>query len=804
MIDPIRQQQAVELANELIGRNTPIEAIIEQTGLPRTTVNNLVNSQLSISRPPLPMTQPTGIGGLQGGIPQDIADVMPNLGTDIADYLTDELGFDPEMAVDPNAPIKEPDTRQNLNIANAQLMIDDPSQAEQVLAAQKILSGQTDADAIDIYKQALANYAGIDYKNLIPLPDKDFAIMMAGLKLAEAGTKGEDWGTALSQSVTAGLAQYAKEKKDYTRSIQSIDLQKAMQKDKAVMDYIGKVIDSDLKLQNEMLTGTRKEYLVTLPGATEPTLMQLTSPQVGMYQNQFGSGLIKEYDEDSMGTLNNYIVTYNDGSSHKSAMTNALAATYLEQLNNGSISGFIKAGTESASDEFQVLVKDKNASADTPPTTKFVSKDGLAKLQNDPTKTVTVLPSAGTSFEVVDLTTDQLMRVPADQYYKNIDRYKLKRGLTASITNGDQTILIGEGDGGFNMLRDRDKGKEVETIAKQFRSRKFLTNQILQVGDDLEELILGMENPDLAFTNFAGTSLEFGRRVIATFNAFGKAFESATGTDSDGNSIEKFNYVDADGNNISYTNFKNNVLNSEGFKEFERSGLGRYITSISPDRARAQAALFNIALAGAAAAGGDPSPDLRAISDKDMQLFLKRVGADASNAEDFLAVFNDFRRDIIKSELNYYDSALDLPLKTVKRVKGPDGLFTDQEVDLFKARGLYGQADKRRKELEEKLTRYTTPSKLGTTTTTGTRTLNISLNPLQTPQGSISPLENTGYSLEGLNDATYEDLVNYAATLGIDQAKTFNKNLRRYFASVNNPQGFTIYLNFYKNAGIKK
>ena len=30
MIDPIRQQQAVELANELIGRNTPIETIIEQ------------------------------------------------------------------------------------------------------------------------------------------------------------------------------------------------------------------------------------------------------------------------------------------------------------------------------------------------------------------------------------------------------------------------------------------------------------------------------------------------------------------------------------------------------------------------------------------------------------------------------------------------------------------------------------------------------------------------------------------------------------------------------------------------------
>lgn len=803
MIDPIRQQQAVELANELIGRNTPIETIIEQTGLPRTTVNNLVNSQLNISRPPLSTAQPTGIGGLQGGIPQDIADVMPNLGTDIADYLTEELGFDPEMTVDPNAPVKEPDTRQNLNIANAQLMIDDPSQAEQVLAAQKILSGQTDADAIDIYKQALANYAGIDYKNLIPLPDKDFAIMMAGLKLAEAGTKGEDWGTALSQSVTAGLAQYAKEKKDYTRSIQSIDLQKAMQKDKAVMDYMGKVIDSDLKLQNEMLTGTRKEYLVTLPGATEPTLMQLTSPQVGMYQNQFGSGLIKEYDEDSMGTLNNYIVTYNDGSSHKSAMTNALAATYLDELDKGNISGFVKAGTESASDEFQVLVKDKNASKDTPPTTRFVSKEGLAKLQNDPNQTVTVLPSAGTSFEVIDLRTDQLVRVPADQYYRNIDKYKLKRGLTASITNGDQTILIGE-DGGFNLLKDTKKAEEVEAIVKQFRSRKYLTNQIVDLGNDLEKLVLGMENPDLAFTNFAGTSLEFGRKLIANFNAFGQILKSGTGTDSEGNSIEKYNFVDEDGKNMSYNNFKNSVLNSEGFREFERSGLGRYITSVSPDRARAQAALFNMALAGAAAAGGDTAADLRAISDKDMQLFLKRVGADASNAEDFLAVFNDFRRDVIKGELNYYDAALDMPLKTVKRVKGEDGLFTDQEVNLFDARGLTKQVQERRKELEKELTRYTTPSKLGTTTTTGARTLNISLNPLQTPQGSISPLENTGYSLEGLNDATYEDLVNYAATLGIDQAKTFNKNLRRYFASVNNPQGFTIYLNFYKNAGIKK
>jgi len=66
MIDPIRLQRAVDLATQLISRNTPIETIIQQTGLPRDTVNNLVNTQLSITRPTPPVMPPQNVGG---GIP---------------------------------------------------------------------------------------------------------------------------------------------------------------------------------------------------------------------------------------------------------------------------------------------------------------------------------------------------------------------------------------------------------------------------------------------------------------------------------------------------------------------------------------------------------------------------------------------------------------------------------------------------------------------------------------------------------------------------------------------------------------
>ena len=136
------QQIMTDRAKELLAQNTPIEMVAQQTGLPREQLLNIVNSTMDIGRPPMPTASPGGLGDLTGQIEPDVADAMPNLGTDIADYLTDELGFKPEMMA-PEVPGEidknEATNLQNINLANAQVMIDDPSQATELLEARQQL-----------------------------------------------------------------------------------------------------------------------------------------------------------------------------------------------------------------------------------------------------------------------------------------------------------------------------------------------------------------------------------------------------------------------------------------------------------------------------------------------------------------------------------------------------------------------------------------------------------------------------------------------------------------------------------------
>jgi hypothetical protein len=55
------EQMRIDMANQLISQNVPIERIAQQTGLNRTTLTNLVNSQLNIPRPDVPTLSPQGI-----------------------------------------------------------------------------------------------------------------------------------------------------------------------------------------------------------------------------------------------------------------------------------------------------------------------------------------------------------------------------------------------------------------------------------------------------------------------------------------------------------------------------------------------------------------------------------------------------------------------------------------------------------------------------------------------------------------------------------------------------------------------
>ena len=802
----LESQQSMDLANQLVARNVPIETIIQQTGLPRETVNNLVNAQLNISRPSMPMSSPQGINSLQGNLQPDVADVVPNVGTDIADYLTEELGFDPEAMANPNMDITTEDltTKQNLNIANAEVMLEDPSQVDILLANQKALSGQTDEDVVDVYKRALAEYSGVDYKSLIPLPDKDFAIMMAGLKLAEAGSKGEKWGTALTQAVTTGLTQYASDKRNYEKQILGIDLQTALQTDKAMKDFIGKQIDYAQKLKNEELTGARKQYMVTVPGADEGTVLQLISVQVGNLQA--GGYDLMEYDVSKMGAMKNYTVTYNDGTTNTGALTEAQALKYNQDQANGIIKNIEVAGATSSSDDFGVLTRAKNAPPGTNFTFDYTSKTGLTDLINNPDLEVIPLKDAGGSYEVIDKQDNTLKRIPAIQYFANADQYKLKRGLTGSIVSPDGTTISFDSDGsGFSSMNANSTGKAVEKVVEQVRSRKFLTNEVNRLAGNTIDTIMGMENPDLAFNNLAGRGIDTVRNALTNLNAISSIFSKPVVRNQEGDIVKgfTFSYQNPEGEiqkGLSFNQFRNKVIQSDFFREFEKTPLGQFIINTNVDRGVAQSQLFTLALVGAAAAGGSADLDLRAISDKDMELFMTRVGAKASNAGQFMAIVNQFREDIIETELNYLNSMLDMPITQMREVKNPEtGEFEAKQVDLFQERGIYKQRNERIEELNAELEKIRAMPRLNVLdddyAVSNVGSLKVALEPM----GGVSPTTPIAIAIQGIDNPSYEQMVGYLFSLSPTKRGDYLNNLEKNFGK-RNPSEFNVLLNFYKQA----
>jgi len=754
----------------------------------------------------MPMSSPQGINSLQGNLQPDVADVVPNVGTDIADYLTEELGFDPEAMANPNMDITTEDltTKQNLNIANAEVMLEDPSQVDILLANQKALSGQTDEDVVDVYKRALAEYSGVDYKSLIPLPDKDFAIMMAGLKLAEAGSKGEKWGTALTQAVTTGLTQYASDKRNYEKQILGIDLQTALQTDKAMKDFIGKQIDYAQKLKNEELTGARKQYMVTVPGADEGTVLQLNSVQVGNLQA--GGYDLMEYDVSKMGAMKNYTVTYNDGTTNTGALTEAQALKYNQDQANGIIKNIEVAGATSSSDDFGVLTRAKNAPPGTNFTFDYTSKTGLTDLINNPDLEVIPLKDAGGSYEVIDKQDNTLKRIPAIQYFANADQYKLKRGLTGSIVSPDGTTISFDSDGsGFSSMNANSTGKAVEKVVEQVRSRKFLTNEVNRLAGNTIDTIMGMENPDLAFNNLAGRGIDTVRNALTNLNAISSIFSKPVVRNQEGDIVKgfTFSYQNPEGEiqkGLSFNQFRNKVIQSDFFREFEKTPLGQFIINTNVDRGVAQSQLFTLALVGAAAAGGSADLDLRAISDKDMELFMTRVGAKASNAGQFMAIVNQFREDIIETELNYLNSMLDMPITQMREVKNPEtGEFEAKQVDLFQERGIYKQRNERIEELNAELEKIRAMPRLNVLdddyAVSNVGSLKVALEPM----GGVSPTTPIAIAIQGIDNPSYEQMVGYLFSLSPTKRGDYLNNLEKNFGK-RNPSEFNVLLNFYKQA----
>ena len=809
------QQMSIDLANQLVARNVPIETIIQQTGLPRETVNNLVNAQLNISRPSMPMSSPQGINSLQGNLQPDVADVvpnaadlMPNVGTDIADYLVDELGFDPSTG----GTVDKPSIIQQLNQANASIALEseDPvGEMQGLLSAQGALSELPEKDQLDIYRSALVDYyedAGQKYKDLIKTPDEGLPFLVAGLSLIESGEAGDNWRTALSKSV----GKYAVAKKQgqskYDALIQDIEIKNMMSVDATMADMIKKNIDYQLKTDYESRAGARKDYVTTIPGQAVSNLESMTSLEVADFKDKYGANSIIEYDpNNSAASGSNFTITYNNGVNFTTWMSNSEAEEYRKKVKAGIISNFAKAGVETKSDSIIIGFKDKGSKAGY--TYVRGNQDDYVNYANDENLDVASFKPDET-IEVIDRTNDMLKPISMREYLNNMDKYTVSGGLSANISNGDTTISIGKNTLPFSAgQKAEDVNKKIGETKTNFANRKFMTTRIFQTADNILEIMDGMgPDVDLAFDNPAGRLLTPATKLATSLASVGRIFENSTGM-FEGTPISKFKYqiVGEDGvaRTATYNELFRHVQRMPEFKELISSPTANWISSTNVPRERIQAGLFGLAILSAGSMGGEAATDMRAISDKDLITQFERVGRLAANADSARALITDLKRDVLLQEKSYLEAASENAgsdfYSYQKRVKNPEtGLMEWESVNAWDATGSNEQTLARIREIDELLDGLGPVSGASTSQvgSDGLRSIPITIEPTVVNGISYNPDDMSGYTIDS-NEVTFAQLVAHARNLPKDEKGTLNVALRNYFNNAGAPELYQAFINMY-------
>ena len=804
-------------AMDMLQQNVPIEMIIQQTGIPRQQLEaNLTNLNIAgqdIQRPPVPNAPPpSGIASMP--IQPEVADVMPdNLGSEIGDYLTDELGFDPATG----GTVDKPSILQQLNQANATIALDaeDPNAAmEEVLKAQGDLSGLPEKDQLGVYRTALVDYykeAGQKYKDLIKTPDEGLPFLVAGISLIESGETGDNWMTALSK---AG-GKYAVSKKQgqakYDAQIQDIDIKNLMAADAGFADVIKKNIDYQMKLDFETKAGTRKEYILKKPGQDTENIVQLTSLEVANLKELYGENSLRENDSTgASGTQNNYKITYKDGRSVTRALSNDGAKKYELDLNNDVIAGFEKAGTTSSADSLQIGYRDTSKKGSGLWNFANVSPAQYTEYLNDPNLEVEAFKPTDT-VEVIDKRDDSLKEISKKEFIVNADKYTMKGEVQATIQNGDSLITIGD-SGGVSPFGPKASlvNTYVGDTKKQFANRKFMSKRMFETADTVLEIVDGMrargQNPDNAFNNIAGQALGPATNVLTSLNSLGKVFENSSGT-FEGQTIDKFKYQitleDGTKESVTYNEFKNSIIKSDMFKKLEKdSSIGKFLSASNAQRERVQAGLFTLAILSAGAMGGEGTTDMRAISDKDLVTQFERVGRMARDEESFRALLTDLKRDVLYQERSYLEAQSDLGSSdfyeySARKKNEETGFMESVPVNAWDVKGLNDYYNTRLAEIETQIDALGPVSAASTRSSSpdGTTPV-IEIKPTLVNGVEYRPEQSSGYTVAGSNQpASLAQLVAYAQNTPQKNKVNLLADIQVYLK--NDPALLQAFLNMY-------
>ena len=768
-----QEQLSIDLANQLIGQNIPIETIIQQTGLPRNTVNNLVNSQLQITRPNAPMISPQGIETLAFDSNLPKPDI--NLGTDMADYVTEELGFD-GTDDDSNLSI-----RQMFNASNAAWMTQNQENTEgteKLLEVQKLTEEMnfTDDELKKIFGEAAEQVYNMDYEEFIQKPDKSMPIMLFGLSLAQAGTKGDDWPTALSEATLKYFFNKRKDERSYDQALKTVGLKKQENINKLVMDF--KLLDYknkaalNLALQKSKLEAPKAYDISDSGDFTDKETVFLDEPTFSYYAKKFPQNIRESSNQNKEA----WSIVSKDGGIQNILLDQDEVNAWDPTTQGGAQ---IRKGH---SEPTNLKLYDITSVDGEDLGSKWFSPAEY-NARVDRGEKLEEVRAPGKPRWVIRKDTNEGVWVTDDELNANPTAYRDDGGQFISV-GADGTVDIGTGSAGMARAREKRGVTAYDELLGRINSSETAVDNYFtssQAQDKLLKEFLeanpGAEN--LPFNNLAGRAVKLVDSLRLNLEAFSDLVTSEYAKGG-------YTFYNTDGEKISFDKYRRNIINSEEFKEALESPLAKFFKDNGVAGQALEAMFFDLAMQGAASYSPNKAGvDLRAISDFETRLFLRQQGGEASSLSAFLEIRNNFARNLLKRNKDFLNQQI--RLSNLNRITGADGKPDQTKIDtiLSDTDSILKKFNEYEKDYENSYTFGFGVSPLNRKIFVGDDTI----DPDNPDVIAFNPEIPAGYAVPSLN---YQFSKGYLLDDATENEGTFREILNKYTAlEQSNPQEFT-------------
>ena len=505
---------------------------------------------------------------------------------------------------------------------------------------------------LEVYKRAAEIfYDTDDLKELIPQPDKSLPFMIAGAALIQAGNEGDTWGEALSSAFLQYTMSSKKEEQDYEKQILGLEIGKK----KAAQELATQMFLGDREQQqafaNSMLKANAKFYKVEGQNLPVP----FTDAELLAIRNM-GPGpgvpvILDEWNAERHGVLKNFTVTDDAGNMMVQGLTDTEA---LKQRDSGLWEN-VTVGDRTGD------LKLYNING----VNKMILPEDAQRLQRDGKEVFAATPN--NTMKALDTTTNRNVfvsrsAVDADRA-AGTGRYVPVEEMIGYATDINGNPMIGPASQVFGAVGVSGAQREIQRFQELYTNANFNRNRVLTTIDEIRSAVGAARNESgTLLWGTGGQAGLVGRRIINEVNQLSKVFSDPT---------KQWNFYISNKEDGLYDPQTDRTLSYDSFQKkygdrFSESNLGKFLLDTGLRRVEVNNLIFQLALTSAMLEGQKG----RDISDKDIERFLTRAGANATSEDELLVLLDNLEFNAI----DYVDKLADNQVRlSPTMMPNPDG-----------------------------------------------------------------------------------------------------------------------------------